>query len=207
MPPRAGPGTPLQYSAPMPAGRSKLRAPALMAVAAFALHQLRYVLAPAEPAGGLDRPDHAYLPFAATIAALLFAVAAGQLALRLARARDDGAGESVPPSFWLAWLAASAGLVAIFVVQELLESLLGGGAMENPLAGGGLWAVPLAMALAALVALGLRWAGEAVRAAVRQVRRRRLLPGPLSRPVWRPSGPRASVLARHLAGRAPPLAS
>ena len=124
----------------------------------------------------------------------------------MARARDEGAGESAPPAFWLAWLGAAAGLIAIFVAQELVESLLGGAAVEPPLAGGGLWVIPLALAFAALVALALRWAGEAVRGAIRQVRRRRLRPGPVHRPGWRPGRPSASVLARHLAGRAPPFA-
>src|ERR687888_928259 len=105
----------------MAASRSRVRGPAVMAVAAFALHQLRYLLAPADAA---ERVEHGYIPLAATLAVLLFAVAAGELAFRVARARDDGAAEAEPRPFPLTWLVASAGLLAIFAAQELTESLL-----------------------------------------------------------------------------------
>jgi hypothetical protein len=187
----------------MPASRSRLRGPALMAVAAFTLHQLRYLLAPADAA---ERAEHAYIPFIAMLVVLLFALAAGQLALRLAVAREDGDGEAEPRPFWVAWLTSAVALVAIFAGQELLEALLSGGAPADPLAGGGLWALPLALLLGFLVAVALRWAGTVVRAAVRRARRR-TRPGPAPRPVWRPKPPAGSVLARYLAGRGPPLPS
>jgi hypothetical protein len=175
-----------------------------MAVAAFALHQLRYLLA---PPGASEAADHAYIPFASGLVVLLFALAAGELALRVAGARDEGRGEAEPRSFQVAWLVSSAGLLAIFVGQELAEALLAGGPLVSPLAGGGLWALPLALALGALVALVLRLAGVAVSAAVRRRTARASRPGTVARPRWRPARPSGSVLARHLAGRAPPLAS
>ena len=175
-----------------------------MVVAAFTLHQLRYLLAPADAA---EQADHAYIPFIAMLVVLLFALAAGQLALRVAVARDDGAGEAEPRRFWVAWLTSAVLLVGVFVGQELLEAVLAGGAPENPLAAGGLWALPLALVLGLLVAVLLRWAGAAVRAAVRPVRRRHSRPGAVLRPLWRPAAPAGSVLARNLAGRAPPLSS
>jgi hypothetical protein len=186
----------------MRATRSRVRGPALLAVAAFALHQLRYLLAPAEGA-----EPHGYMPFAATLVVVLFAIAAGELALRVAGARDDGAAEAEPRAFWIVWLASSVGLIAIFAVQELTEAALAGGPLGDPLAGGGLLAVPLALVLGALVALALRWAGEAVLEAVRRRPRRRPRPGSAARPVWRPMCPVASVLGRNLAGRAPPQTS
>jgi hypothetical protein len=171
-----------------------------MAAAAFALHQLRYVLAPAGEGGSAD---HAYVPFAAAVIVMLIALAAGELAMRVAGARDDGTAEADPRSTWAVWLVASAGLVAIFVGQELIESLLGSGHVTDPLAGGGLSVLPLALALGGFVALALRLAGVAVRAAVRRTSRRRQRAGTVLRPRWRATHPAASVLARKLAGRAP----
>jgi hypothetical protein len=188
----------------MPASRSRLRGAALIAVAAFVLHQLRYTLAPAD---GAAHAEHAYIPFAATLVVLLLALAAGQLALRVARARDDGTGEADGRAFRATWLMSSLGLVAIYAGQELLEARFAGAPAEDPLSGGGRWALPLALVLGALVALALRWAGGAVRAAVRRAGTRSPRPGPVIRPVWRPATPASSVLARHLAGRAPPAAS
>jgi hypothetical protein len=175
-----------------------------MAVAAFALHQLRYLLA---PGGTVDQSEHAYVPLVAGAVVLLFAFAAGELAHGVARARDDGAAEGEPPPFRITWLVASGGLLAIFTAQELTEVLLAGGALVDPFAAGGLWALPLSLVLGALVALALSWAGRAVLAAARRHLRRRRRSLAVPRPAWRPPRPASSVLARHLAGRAPPLTS
>jgi len=175
-----------------------------MAVAGFALHQLRYLISP--PAAS-EAAEHAYIPFASGLVVLMFALAAGELALRLAGARDDGTGEAAPPAFWVAWLASSAGLAAIFTAQELAEGVLSGAGAAFPLAGGGLWALPLALGLGALVAVLLRLAGVAVSAAVRRRPRRAPWPAIASRPRRRPAPPTGSLLGRHLASRAPPLPS
>src|SRR3954462_6616828 len=105
----------------MPACRSRVRGPALMAAAAFALHQLRYLLAPADES---EAADHAYLPFASGLVVLLFALAAGELALRVAVARDDGRSEAAPRAFPVAWLLARGGAGA---------PLPGAGARQDPL--------------------------------------------------------------------------
>ncbi len=175
-----------------------------MAAAAFALHQLRYLLA---PAGGSESSEHAYIPIAATVVVLLFAVAAGELALRVAGARDEGTAEAEPRAPWAVWLVAAAGLLAIFTGQELIENVLAGGPVVDPLAGGGIWAVPLALMLGGLVALALRLAGVAVLGAVRRRSARSPRPGAVAPPRRRASSPAASVIARYLAGRAPPLTS
>src|SRR3954447_25111516 len=181
----------------MPARRSRVRGPALMAAAAFAGHQLRYLLAPADAS---EAADHAYLPFASGLVVLLFALAAGELALRVAVARADGRSEAEPRGLPLTWLVASAGLVAIFAGQELVESLLSGGPLVDPLAGGGLSVLPLAVALRGLVPLALRLAGVAVLGAVRRRSRRSRRAGAVPRPPWRAGRPLACVLARNLAG-------
>jgi hypothetical protein len=188
----------------MLASRSRLRGPALTAAAALTLHQLRYLLA---PDGHVYAAEHAYIPFAVMLAMFLTALAGAELGVRVAQARDDGTGEGEPRPLWQAWLATAAALVAIFVGQELLEALLAGAPAQDPLAGGGLWALPLALVLAGLVALALHLAGVAVRAAARRRSGHRPRPAPALRLTWRPGRAPASVLARNLAGRAPPLTS
>ena len=175
-----------------------------MAVAAFVLHELRYLLAPAK---GSEASEHGYIPLAAMLVVFLFALAAGDLAIRVAHARDDGTGEAEARPLPLVWLAASMGLVAIFAVQELTEATLAGAPVALPFAGGGLWALPLALSLGLVVAAGLRWASGAVLAAVRRRRPPRPRPHAPGRPPWRPLLPAGSLLGLNLAGRAPPLTS
>lgn len=191
----------------------RLRVAALMAVAALALHELRYLIAYDSGAGhALEQQGHAYLSVAGAVVGVLLALAAGQLVARLARAWRAGSDEGAPRSFALAWAAASAGMTLIYAAQELLEGLLCDGHPGGP-AGvfghGGLWALPLALVLGALVVLALRGARAAVRAAAAHSPRVRASRGratPAPRRELLAVRSRASVLARHLAGRAPPLA-
>jgi hypothetical protein len=189
----------------------RLRAAALMAVAALGVHELRYLLGYQSGAGhALEQQGHAYLSVAGALASLLLALAAGQLVARVAQAGRAGKTEAAPRSFAFAWAAASVGLTFIYASQELLEGSLSDG-HPGGLAGvfghGGGWALPLAMALGGLVVLALRGARAAVRAAARAA----TLPCAL-RAVAASRGralrtfrPRACVLARNLGGRAPPL--
>jgi hypothetical protein len=105
----------------------------------------------------------------------------------------------------------AAAIVCLFAVQETTESLLAGGgagALTAAFSGGGWVALPLAVAVSALMALALTGLRAAVRAAARatriSLRRRR----ERRRLAWDPA-PRAarSPLALNLAGRAPPLPS
>jgi hypothetical protein len=182
-----------------------LRATALVAVAALALHELRYLIG---YGGGtpeaLASQGHSYLPVVSGLAGVLLALALAQLAARVLR----GSGERNPRGFRSAWALASVALLAIFVGQESLEGLLSSGhpaGVAAVTAHGGLVAVPLALALGGLVALGLRSASRLVAGAAR-----RRLPLPSRprlvqrRPDLRVPRPRAGVLALNLAGRAPP---
>jgi hypothetical protein len=195
----------------MRAGPVTVRAAALMAAAALVLHELRYLLGYESGAGhALEQQGHGYLSFAGVVVALLLTLATAQLLARVARAWRDGRVESQPHSLGVAWAAAATGLVLIYSCQELLEGLLSAGHPDG-LAGvidhGGAWVVPLATVLGGIVALLLHGAVAAVRAAAAAGARRRAAhrPRPQERPRWRHVFPSASPIARHLAGRAPPL--
>ena len=109
------------------------------------------------------------------------------------------------------WAIASAGLLAIYIGQELTEGLISSGHALRPatlLAGGGLWALPAAIAVGGLLALVVR-GGRALVARVALVRGR--LPRAVSargrRLVVRRAAvalPRRARLAAACAGRAPP---
>src|SRR3954451_669045 len=103
---------------------SMLRATALVAVAALALHELRYLIG---YGGGtpeaLASQGHGYLPLASGLIGVLFVVALAQLAARVLRET----GERSAPGLRLTWAWAGIALLAIFVAQESLEGLLSSG--------------------------------------------------------------------------------
>jgi hypothetical protein len=190
-----------------------LRAAALIAVGALVLHELRYLIGHGGHSGeALASQGHAYLPFASALAAGLLVVAAAQLLALARRASLTGAGDGGAPPLRSAWAAATAALLAVYTGQEAIEALLTSGTdgvAAALLFHGGLVVLPLAASLGALVALGLRGASAAVAAAAARARRapahravRRAVP-----PVPVFLAPRGPVIARHLAGRAPPPAS
>ena len=192
-------------------GRLALRATAALAVGAFALHQLRYALGYGDAAlQTLAAHGHGYLALLTPLIALVVALAAGQLLAQLASARRDGRpGRGVGP-FGRVWVAAAAVLFCTYAGQELLEGALSAGhprGVEAVLGGGGWWALPLALAIGLLVALLMRGADALV--ALVAARRGR----PRRRPLTRPALPALidlptpGGLARHMAGRAPPLSS
>lgn len=193
----------------MRSGRLTLRVAALLAAAALALHELRYLLATGD--GAWLASGHGYLPLAATIVVLVLALAGAQLVAAVARALRTGCGEPQPPDLFLLWLLSSTALLGVHVAQEAAEGLLSSGRPElvATLAGpGGLASILLAFAFGLVVAVALRGAGAAVAAAARRssarLPKRRLA---RVRPHTAETAPPASVLARHLAGRAPPLAA
>jgi hypothetical protein len=190
-----------------------LRAPSfrfvsLIVAAAWVVHELRVVVGYGADAGRvLAAPGHEYLPLLAAVALVLIAVAGARwcgLLLRAAAGRHrPTSGERASPL--RAWGSTAAALVGVYLVQAGLESLID---PTHPILAHGGWAVvPIAMAVAAVVVLLLRGADGAVerlarRGASRPVPSRERRPARLA-PVdvaWPPS----AVLARHLAGRAPP---
>jgi hypothetical protein len=180
-----------------------VRAAGLVLTGELAVHQLRYLIAPA-PEGA-----HGYLPLLGVLSVVALAVGAGQLAAVLERARSTGRQDRIHLSFGRAWVLVAGGVLALFWVQESAEALLLGAsasALLAPLSAGGWVAVPLTLALGALLALALTGARAAVRAAALRARakaaralpRRRRAPAPATLTA-------SSPLALNRAGRAPPL--
>jgi hypothetical protein len=176
----------------------------------MAVHELRYLLAYGGDSGrALSEQGHGYLPLVVAAAVVLVGLAAGQLMRAVGRARRTGAAEGDAPGFAAAWLLSAVALIVIFALQESLEGSFSAGhpAGIAALTGhGGLVALPISAAIGALVALGVRGASAAVAAAARSSRRA-VTPraARVPRPADRLAAPAASPLARHLAGRAPPL--
>jgi hypothetical protein len=180
----------------------RLRAAAVLLAGAFALHQLRYAILP----DAHGDQGHDYLPAAAAMAAGVLALAALQFARTLLRAWRGRETAGVAPSLRRGWVEAALVLLAVHVAQEGAETAASGRPPASLAAG--LWlAALLAVALGLLAALLLRGGAAAVALAARRSRSRDSRPE-RARPRRRPQNAAfrpASPLARHLAGRAPPI--
>ena len=185
---------------------------ALVPAGAFAVHQLRYLLAFGGSAGiELARQGHSYLHSLVPWIVLLIGVAVGGFLWGLGRAM---AGHRSVPRYTLSlaalWVACSVCLVAIYVTQEFLEGLFATGHPAG-LAGifgyGGWWSIPAAVCVGLVLAAvfhGAQWVLDEVaqRHAGALVSRAR-------RPA-RPSRPRDALLPRlsplagGWSGRGPP---
>jgi hypothetical protein len=190
-------------------GRS-LRAAALIAGGAFAVHQMRYLVAYGHDSGHqLAGQGHAYLTPVLVLVALTLALAVARMLARVSRGEPHGRHRS--PTLARAWAAASTWLIGLYCLQESLEALLDSGhpaGVAGVLGGGGWVAIPISLVVGLLIAVALRGADAALGLEASPVARQRH-PAPavlfLARVSW--SRPRLNVAARHLAGRGPPLAS
>jgi hypothetical protein len=183
----------------------------LMPAAALAVHQIRFKLAYGSQSGeALAAQGHSYLNSLAPWLVLLLAVGLGAFVVRVARAAAGRRTDHPRRSFLALWALASAGLVAIYATQELLEGLFAvghpGGA-AGVFGHGGWWALVLAAVAGAGVAAVLQVACTIVGAAERFASRRGFhgLPPLVPRPEAVSLAPRAA-LAGAAAGRAPPAA-
>jgi uncharacterized membrane protein YgdD (TMEM256/DUF423 family) len=176
---------------------------------AFAVHTLRYALAPTASANA----GHGYLGAVPPLLAALLAMALARFAVAVLDRRRMS-GRSLP---WaVRWLLGAAAFVTLFSAQENAETLLTFGHPAGPsavLAHGGWTVLPLALLAGGLLAVLLRGTEEALErlssALTGHVRR---LPRPSAvalqlRPAPAPRVPAVPVLALHLAGRAPPTTS
>ena len=138
---------------------------AVLPPAAFAVHQLRYLLAYGSGAGAeLHQTGHSYLHSVVPWLVMGVALSAGCFLRSVGHAMaGQTSARRFTVSFAGLWLTCSLALVALFVCQESLEGLFATG-HPGGLAGvfgfGGWWAVPAAggvgLALAALFH-GARW--------------------------------------------------
>jgi hypothetical protein len=201
----------LPYSPVMRAAPPRLRAVALVAAGALVLHELRYLVGFGHEADtALAHQGHGYLSLAGVGVGLLVATAAAQLLALLGRARRGDAEGGKPRPFRVTWLAVAVALAAVYTSQELAEGLFATGhpaGLAGVFGHGGWVAYPLALAVGAVVALGLRGAAAAVRAVAALRRPPRIR---LRARAWRSppavDAPRLPVLALCAAGRAPPRA-
>jgi len=192
----------------MRGGPIALRACALLGPAALALHELRYLLGwGADAHGALASQGHGYLSLVTPLLMLLLTIGVGVFLARLA-----AGGQPLPDrrlELRRLWLLAAVALLVIYGSQELIEGALAPGhpsGLEGVFGAGGWTALPLASLFGAIVALLLCGAERALaRAAARAA-------SSWGVPVSAPA-PAAAIelsvlrpgLARHLAGRAPPL--
>ncbi len=195
----------------MPRCRPSIRACALLIGGGYALHEGRYRLAFGRHASeALGRSGHGYLHLVGPVLAVLLALLAGVALARLARGVPRGPRRVMP--FALLWGVCAVAVALIFCVQELTEGVLAGGhpsGLSAVLGEDGWLFAPLAICVGGLVALGLRGAdaaqdlvAEVIAGVGDRAQLRPSRPGSV-RPADR-SGPRGSVLALRIGGRAPP---
>jgi hypothetical protein len=185
---------------------------ALLPPAAFAVHQLRYVLAFGAGAGlELQRTGHSYLHSVVPWIVLLIALVAGGFLYALGRAF---AGQTSGPRFSLSfstlWLTCSATLVAIYAGQELLEGFIATGhpaGLVGVFGYGGWWSIPVAACVGLVLAAvfhGARWVLEEVAQRYARVRSRPAVRAASTRRPCDVLVPRLAPLAEGWSDRGPP---
>lgn len=143
---------------------------ALLPAAAFAVHQLRFMLAFGPGAAAeLQRTGHSYLHSLVPWIIVMLALAVGAFVRQLGRASTgQTSGARFTISFVGLWLACTAALVAIYAVQEFLEGMMIAGhpaGLIGIFGYGGWWAIPAAACLGLVLAAvfhGARWVLEEV---------------------------------------------
>ncbi len=180
-----------------------------MPAAAFAVHQLRYILTYRSQASAeLAAQGHSYLHSLVPWLVLALGIGLSAFVRRTARALRTGeTGTFSRRSSAVLWSATTVGLVLIYAVQESLEEFFASG-HPTGLAGvfghGGWWAIPAAAVVALLVVAMLRLGRSIVRVAGR-LARRNAQPSLVARFAWHAVVlVAARPLALSAAGRAPP---
>jgi hypothetical protein len=138
----------------------------LVPVAAFAVHQLRFLLAFGSGAGAeLAETGHSYLHSVVPWIMLVVGISVGAFLFALSRAASGRRSTSPTRglSFISLWLACAVCLLAIYCTQEFLEGLFATGhptGIEGIFGFGGLWAIPSAVGVGLVLAAILhaaRW--------------------------------------------------
>jgi hypothetical protein len=188
----------------LPNGSGLLLVPA----AALAVHQIRYSLAYGSKANAqLAAQGHSYLHSLAPWTVLALGIGATLFLRRVAATLATGeAGRPRRRSLAALWSLSGVGLLAVYSVQETLESFLSSGhpgGIAGVFGHGGLWAIPASAGVGLVVALVLRAGRVVLDAAANVTPELPHLPLRLILPVgFRPAVVRP--LARSAAGRAPP---
>jgi hypothetical protein len=166
----------------MPRGRHRhgIGRVALLPPAAYAVHQLRYLLAYGGRASTMLRATgHSYLHSVVPWLVALIALAVGSLLYRAGRAcATRAAPRSRHVSFGALWALCALALITIFACQETLEGIFATGhpgGWSAVFGDGGWWAVPMAVVIGLVLAFAFRGASWAVRRAA-AIRRPLALP-------------------------------
>lgn len=178
------------------------------------VHELRYLLAYGAHAGrALTDHGDSYVGTANLLAGVLLVLPAAALAVGVIGARRGrAAGRPAALGPWQTWLAWTTLLIVGFCATEAVEMVFESAhpdGLAGVFGGGGWWALPAAVAVAALFTLITRGARALVRrVAARQSGGDRWGPAPTSlsstRPVRLGRTPGLAPLADRAAGRAPP---
>jgi hypothetical protein len=175
-----------------------MRRAALLSSGAWAVHELRFALAPVDGGAG---PGHAYLHALLPMITVLAALAATGFVARLIAPRQEHVRERPLSGDWLSCAGV---LLVAFVLQEGAESAL---SSHGPIFAAGGWvAIPLASIIGFAVALLLRGARAAIAAGTRIASRVRAVVPSLPVCSFAPPAARRPATAplRHLAARPPP---
>jgi hypothetical protein len=139
-------------------------------VAAFAVHQLRFVLAFGSGAGAeLKETGHSYLHSVVPWIMLVVGLSVGVFLWSLSRAVAGKRSETKPGlSFFALWLTCASCLLIIYCTQETLEGLFATGhptGLIGIFGFGGLWSIPSAVGVGLVLAsliYGADWTLEQV---------------------------------------------
>lgn len=177
--------------------------------AVLAVHQLCYLLAFGSRAGSqLSADGDQYVAAAPLIAGVLVLISAGVGLIRLAASRGRGSPEGARAPLWLRWLWFTVLLLVGFCALEGLEMAFEphhAGGFVGIFGDGGLWALPAAAFVGAVMTLLWRGGRALLALAARQqVSHRASLLSPRRRAASR-STPPPRPMASCAAGRAPPL--
>ena len=178
----------------------RVRAGILVLLGALVVHELRYVLAGQHP----DAHAHAYMGRLVPFVSALLLLAGIEFIARFMRRRRVRADALAAGG--VRWLALGTILLAIFAAQETAEVLFEHGRLDIAdalVVHGGWLGAPIAFAVAAVIALLLRGA-SALLARAAHVRARRVAAPDRYSLLRRRTGAAVPVIARNLAGRAPP---
>jgi hypothetical protein len=190
---------------------ARLAPVALMPAGAFAVHELRYLLAYGPHASFvLQRQGHAYLHSFVPWIVLSLGLALGGFARRIGRAwAGEHSLSRYSMSLLALWLVCSASLLTLYAGQESLEGLLVSG---HPVGWaaifgyGGWWAIPAALCVGLVLAAAYHGARWVLHTVARRARRRPAIArrAPVLHFMISVSRPRLAAVAGGWSGRGPP---
>jgi hypothetical protein len=188
----------------LPGGAALLIVPA----AALVVHQARYSLAYGARANAqLAAQGHSYLHSLVPWTVLALGAGLAAFVRRAAHAHATGeSGRAASLGARVLWLLTTAGLVALYALQETLEGTFATGhpsGIDGVFGHGGWWAVPVAAVVAVAVVALLSLARTLLRLVAASHRRVVFRVAPVLLPQA-PALVRVAPLARAAAGRAPP---